>query len=83
MNSVSTEWQVDEEKAAVEVLEGAIGAEERYMKAHQPKAKIHLTRHECFQTAMKRQHGNSERDHALELDDRSLETNSTPVDDTV
>uniref|UniRef100_A0A0M3HS80 Polyprotein n=1 Tax=Ascaris lumbricoides TaxID=6252 RepID=A0A0M3HS80_ASCLU len=83
MNSVSTEWQMDEEKAALEVLERAIEAEERHMKTRQPKAKIHLTRNEDFQASVNGQHEFIGSDHAFEADDQSLKTNSIPVDDTV
>lgn len=83
MNSVSTEWQMDEEKAALEVLERAIEAEEKHMKTRQPKAKIHLTRNEDFQASVNGQHEFIGSDHAFEADDQSLKTNSIPVDDTV
>uniref|UniRef100_A0A914ZK05 Vinculin n=3 Tax=Parascaris univalens TaxID=6257 RepID=A0A914ZK05_PARUN len=83
MNSVSTEWQMDEERAAVEILERAVEAEERYMKIRQPKAKIHLKRNEDSQASMNEQHEFIGSDHAFKPDDQSVETNSIPVDDTV
>ncbi|VDM40539.1 unnamed protein product [Toxocara canis] len=90
LNSISTERHLDEGRAAVEVLERAIEAEDRRTKADEDRRTIARQRNIVRLESMPRmrvqqpiegQH--EEVQHPFVVDDASFATNSVSLDDTV